>query len=99
MSSTRAEVIAMRKNIASHLTPPRIPIDNSGGGGNDGGMEPRIARLEAAAEYIQRDIADIKHDVREIRSSMRADFLVTWGGIITAALGLALMVAKGFKWL
>ena len=80
--------------------PPHPPrVDKSGGGGDDGGMEARIAKLEAAVEHIEKDIRDIKQDVREMRSDMRSDFRLQFGALITAALGLAGLMAHGFHWL
>lgn len=78
---------------------PSDPFDNTGDGGDDGGMEARVAKLEATVEHIQRDISDIKQDVREIRSSISTDFRLTWGGLIALALGMAGLMAKGFHWL
>ena len=81
-----------------------------GGGGTFDGMEPRVAKLEAAVEHIQRDISEIKSDVRalrdEIKSDVRAlrdnarsDFHILFGAVIAVALGLAGMMARGFHWL
>lgn len=72
---------------------------NQGGGGNNGGMEARIAKLEASVEYIQTDIASIKQDVRDIRADMRSDFRLLFASLIAVALGLAGLMAKGFGWL
>ena len=58
-------------------------------------MEARIAKLESAAHYIQSGIAEIKTDVRELRS----DNKILLGMIIAASLGLAGIMAKGFGWL
>lgn len=33
--------------------PPAPPLNPPGGGGSSGGMEPRIARLEAQMEHVQ----------------------------------------------
>ena len=59
-------------------------------------MEARIARLEAAVEYMQCDISELKADVRAIRTT---DFRIMFGALITVALGLATIMAKGFGWL
>lgn len=58
-------------------------------------MEARIAKLKSEAHYIQSDIAQIKTDVRELRS----DNKILLGMIIAASLGLAGIMAKGFGWL
>lgn len=54
-------------------------------------------------EYIQRDIADLKADVKELRrdvSSIRTtDFRLLFDATITVAIGLAALMAKGFGWL
>jgi hypothetical protein len=62
-------------------------------------MEARVAKLEAVAESADRRLSNIETDVREIRTNQRSDFLITWAGIIAAALGLAGLLAKGFGWL
>lgn len=59
-------------------------------------MESRITRLEAAMEHMQRDIAELKADVRSIRTT---DVRIVFGALITVALGLAAIMAKGFGWL
>jgi hypothetical protein len=64
----------------------------------ESGMEARVAKLEAGVEHIQRDIGDIKADVRTIRDHARTDFRILFGGIIAVALGLAGMMARGFHW-
>lgn len=80
----------------------REQIDNGGEPPDDGAMEARIAKLEAANEYIQRDIKELKDDVRAIRGDIAGirttDFRILFGAIITVALGLAGVMAKGFHW-
>lgn len=75
------------------------PFDDDGGGGDDGGMEARVAKLEVAIEYVQRDIAEMKVDVRGLRDDMRSDFRILFGAVIAVAIGLAGLMAKGFGWL
>lgn len=62
-------------------------------------MEARVAKLESDVSHIQRDITDIKSDIKEIRNHQRSDFRVLFGALITVALGLAALMAKGFGWL
>ena len=62
-------------------------------------MEPRVAKLEAAVEHIQRDISDIKSDVRALRDNARSDFHVVFGALMAVAPGSAGMMARGFHWL
>lgn len=80
---------------------PPIPRDFKSGGGDgiSGGMEPRVAKLEALYEGTAKDVADLKADLREMRRDMRSDFRVLFGAIIAVALGLAGIMAKGFGWL
>lgn len=76
------------------------------GGGGGGGMESRIARLEATSEHMDREISDIKQDLRGMRQdfredmrSMRTDTKIVWAFIFTTTAGLAGLMAKGFGWL
>lgn len=79
----------------------------------DGDMEARVAKLEATAEHLQRDVAEIKtilrgHDGKfdgirdrfdDLRDRMDRDFRLLFGALIAVALGLAGLMAKGFHWL
>jgi hypothetical protein len=71
-------------------------------GGNDGGdgsgVSVRLAKLEASVEHIQSDIQDIRTDIRAMKGSAERDFRILFGAIIVVALGLAGLMAKGFKW-
>lgn len=62
-------------------------------------MEARLTRLESAIECIQRDISELKADLRSIRCEMRTDFRIMFGALIATALGLGGVMAKGFGWL
>lgn len=77
------------------------PVKLGGPGDGDGGSHTaaRLAKLEAAVEHIQSDIGDAKKDIREIKSAAQTDFRILFGAIIFVALGLAGLMAKGFKWL
>ena|SRR5690606_18877563 len=83
--------------------PPRPPVDRPRGDGDNGGMESRIARLETTVEYIQRDIVEMKGHINALRTDVSGirttDFRLTFGAIITVALGLAGLMAKGFGWI
>ena len=59
-------------------------------------MESRIAKLEVKVDYLQRDVDELKADMRAIRTT---DFRLIFGAIITVALGLASLMAKSFGWL
>ena len=62
-------------------------------------MEPRVAKLEAHVEHIQRDVTEIKGDLRSLLrwglAIFAGGFVITWAGLI----GLAYIIAKGFHWL
>jgi len=87
----------------------RRTVSESGaiaGGGNppyDGDMEARVAKLEAVVDYVQRDIKELKEEVRAVRTDVTGirttDFRITFGAIIAVALGLATLMAKGFHWI
>ncbi len=62
-------------------------------------MEARIAKLEAAVEFMQRDIRDLKEDMRALRKDLSTDFRILFGALISVALGLSAIMAKGFGWL
>ena len=62
-------------------------------------MEARVSKLEAAVEYMQRDIRELKDDVRAHRLETARDFRILFGAIITVALGTASIIAKLFHWL
>lgn len=59
------------------------------GGGTSGGMESRVAKLEAHVEILRNDVTSIKKDVGDIRVAMatlteRVSHLATKGFIVTA---------------
>lgn len=79
------------------------PIDRGGDGGDDGGMEARIAKLEASVEHIRSDTAEVKsalvRQADKIDAIRTTDFRLLFGAIIAVALGLAGIMAKGFHWI
>jgi hypothetical protein len=74
-----------------------------GRGSNNTNMEARVGKLEIAMEYVQRDIVEMKSDIKDIRGSITSirttDFRMLFGAIIFVAVGLAGLMAKGFGWL
>jgi hypothetical protein len=78
-------------------------IQGPQGPGDGGDMEARVAKLEAHAEHLQSDITDIKNHIEGLRTDISGirttDFRLIFGAIITVALGLAWLMAKGFHWL
>ena len=84
-------------------------MGSDSGGGE--GLEARVAKLEAAVEHIQADMAEIRvrppyafkaqvhDDFKDLRADMRSDFRWTISVLAGGAVGLAGLMAKGFKWL
>jgi hypothetical protein len=62
------------------------------------GLEARVTKLEAAMEF-QQNIAEIKTELQILRANARSDFRIIFATIIAVALGLAWVMAKGFRWL
>ncbi|MQB37635.1 hypothetical protein DXT97_12615 [Agrobacterium tumefaciens] len=46
---------------------PRRELKSGGDGGNNGGMDGRIAKLEADMEYVKRDVSELRTDMRDVR--------------------------------
>jgi hypothetical protein len=85
------------KSNVVHLDIPRAGM-GSAGGPYDPGMEARVAKLESDVGHIQRDVSDIKTDLRELRKAFETDFRLLFGALITVAVALAGIMAKGFHW-
>ncbi|TKT67250.1 hypothetical protein FDR95_04165 [Rhizobiaceae bacterium LC148] len=62
-----------------------------------------IANLESAVEFIQRDIAELKTDLKEMRgdiSSIRTtDLRILFRAMISVAFELGALMVKGFGWI
>ena len=74
------------------------PIAPSGSGPYDSGMEARIAKLEAHTEHIQREVGEVKADLRALARKVDAHLLILGGTLIASSVGLAGLLAKGFHW-
>lgn len=61
-------------------------------------MESRLVKLETPVECIRRDLDGIRMDVLEHRNEIRSDFRILFSVLISATVGLAAIVAKGFGW-
>ena len=81
----------------------RAPIERVTETAEHHGMEPRMANLATAVKFIQRDIKELKDELRSVRSDLTAirttDFRLLFGAIIAVALGPACLISKGFHWL
>jgi hypothetical protein len=78
--------------------PPGPPLEPPGGGGSDE-MEARVKALETHIEYVRDDLKSLRTDVRELRSAHDRDFRIIFVALMSTAMGLAGLIAKGFKWL
>ena len=66
-----AQVRPFRSGSELEATDFRYAVFNGGSGG--GGMEARVARLESNVEHIMVDVAEIKADIREMRTGFTTD--------------------------
>ena len=87
-------------------------VNNLAGGGgppHDPRMEARVAVLEEIAAATKQAVAGLQQEVRDLRAetsrrddalrdAIETDFRILFGAIITVALGLATLMAKGFHW-
>jgi hypothetical protein len=87
-------------------------VNNLAGGGgppHDPRMEARVAVLEEIAASTKQAVAGLQQEVHDLRSdtnrridslrdAVESDFRILFGAIITVALGLAALMAKGFHW-
>jgi hypothetical protein len=65
----------------------------------DENVEARLAVLEQIAVSTKEILIEMKADIRELRQDQKSDFRITFGALITVAIGLAGLMAHGFKWL
>ncbi|MEQ3672379.1 hypothetical protein [Pseudophaeobacter sp.] len=73
-------------------------LPGGSGGGNSGGMEPRVAKLEASVEHIAADVVAMRSDVANARERLAAlevkvDHLPTKGFIVTVVAAALAVVA------
>ena len=62
-------------------------------------MAQSVGKLEADVAHVQKDIGTMKTDIGQIRERQDRDFRLLFGAVITVALGLGGLMAKGFGWL
>ncbi|EOG2765952.1 hypothetical protein ACK85N_004340 [Salmonella enterica] len=62
-------------------------------------MEARVAKLESDVAHIDSTLQEMKSDMREMRRDLRSDFRILFGALITVAIGLASIMARGFHWI
>jgi hypothetical protein len=66
------------------------------GAGDDRATDARVAQLEELIERVQRDIAEIKTDLRNSKTVGFASGLVV---VVIVAIAVAALLAKVFHWL
>ena len=69
-------------------------------------LDTRLARVEVTLEHIGEDLNGLRTDFRDLRNDMnhlrdqsRMDFRVLFSAMISLALGMAALMAKGFHWI
>ena len=75
------------------LAEPELPLRGGGGGGTSGGMEPRVAKLEAHMEHVRAELsklADLPADLATVKERLlhlptKADMKVDVDGAIDRA--------------
>ncbi len=66
--------------------------------------EMREMRSEIKAEIRELrgetkvETRELRQDIKELRQDQKSDFRLVFGALITAVLGLAALMAHGFKW-
>jgi hypothetical protein len=86
MAKNDFKIYALGEAGLTSLAQAVADAPRTGGGGLGGdGLESRIAKVEAAIEHIQTDIADIKKDIRETRG----DWKILMGALAAGFLILA----------
>lgn len=90
---------------------PEKNVGNGNGGGYDGGMDARIARLEDDVRDVKKDLTDIKVSVAQISgkldtltSTLASKLMGPWqmvgvfGGLLTTLIVIAGAVIGLMKW-
>jgi hypothetical protein len=85
------------RHALKKLPPTSRPeIDGEAGGGDDGGMEARVSKLESLAEKTAERLTVIERDVAIIRSNYatKADIAGTKGDIAEAKNSIVMWVVS-----
>lgn len=72
MSATIHDLAAIRDRIAELQKEPLLRQSLKGGGGNGtiGGMEARVAKIEAFMDVIRTEVAALRSDGRDLRDRL-----------------------------
>ena len=73
-------------------------IAGSAGSPQDRPMEARVAVLEEIAATTKQATIEFRQYIRALRNAQERDFRILFSALITTAIGLAAMMAKGFHW-
>jgi hypothetical protein len=91
-----------------HQPAPQVEvIDRHGPPAQHSTLPIKVAVLETNVDRLQIEMNELKTEFREFRKEMRAeimairthDFRLLFGAIITVAIGVAALMAKGFHWI
>ncbi|MCH5444503.1 hypothetical protein L2D25_24200 [Salmonella enterica subsp. enterica serovar Muenchen] len=101
MKAPVIDITTRRKGDRSPFTDHNETVYTGGTSGGGGGskMESRVAKLESDVAHIDSTLQEMKDDMREMRRDLRSDFRILFGSLITVAIGLAGIMARGFHWL
>lgn len=101
MKAPVIDITTRRKGDRSPFTDHNETVYTGGTSGGGGGskMEARVAKLESDVAHIDSTLQEMKDDMREMRRDLRSDFRILFGALITVAIGLAGIMARGFHWL
>lgn len=75
----------------------RPPVDGGGDGPQDGGMNPRVDRLERVVERIDGDLTNIKVSIGRIEAQMEHVSTKAW--VLGGAIAVMVALAGGFWWM
>ncbi len=76
----------------------RPPLQGGGGDGTSGGMETRIAVLEADVAHLKADVGEMRSDVRVIKGDvgqLKVDVAVLKATLATKGFVVAVVVGTG----
>lgn len=101
MKASVIDITTRRKGDRSPFTDHNETVYTGGTSGGGGGskMEARVAKLESDVAHIDSTLQEMKDDMREMRRDLRSDFRILFGALITVAIGLAGIMARGFHWI
>lgn len=101
MKAPVIDITTRKKGDRSPFTDHNETVYTGGTSGGGGGskVEARVAKLESDVAHIDSTLQEMKGDMREMRRDLRSDFRILFGALITVAIGLAGIMARGFHWI